>query len=121
MSRESILVVDDSPTQLRLITDALDGKGYQISTATSGEDAIEKAGQVNPDLIILDIILPNQNGYQVCRQLKSTPATKDIKVVMLSTKDQDSDKFWGMKQGADDYLTKPFEEDDLLSAVRKLL
>jgi twitching motility two-component system response regulator PilH len=70
-------------------------------------------------LILLDVILPNKNGFQVCRQLKTTPETKDIRVIIVSSKDQASDKFWGMKQGADDYITKPYNEDDLLAAIQK--
>lgn len=77
--------------------------------------AIEK----KPDLVLLDVILPNKNGFQVCRQLKSNPETKDIRVIIVSSKDQASDKFWGIKQGADDYITKPYSEDDLLAAIEK--
>jgi twitching motility two-component system response regulator PilH len=121
MSNEKILVVDDSPTDLRLATDALKGKGYRIITAIDGEEALAKAAAELPDLMVLDIILPKKNGFQVCRQLKTTPATKDIKVILLSSKSQDSDRFWGLKQGADNYMTKPFEDDELLNNITSLL
>jgi len=121
MAQESILVVEDSPTEMRLITDALRKQGYRISTAVDGEDALERVSREHPDLIVLDIILPKKNGFQVCRQLKTAPGTKDIKIILLSSKSQDSDRFWGLKQGADEYLTKPFEDEDLLAAVAKHL
>ncbi len=121
MASEKILVVDDSPTDLRLVTDALKGKGYRIATAVDGEDALNKAAADHPDLIVLDIILPKKNGFQVCRQLKTAPDTKDIKILLLSSKSQDSDRFWGLKQGADDYMVKPFSDDELLANVSKLL
>jgi len=121
MANERILVVDDSPTDLRLVTDALKGSGYRISTAVDGEEALAKAATEHPDLLVLDIILPKKNGFQVCRQLKTSPGTKDIKIILLSSKSQDSDRFWGLKQGADDYMVKPFEDGDLLTHVAKLL
>ena len=118
---KTILVVDDSPTEMRLVTTPLQGKGYRIITAVDGEDALEKASQEHPDLMLLDIILPKKNGFQVCRQLKTTPETQDIKIIMISSKNQDSDRFWGLKQGADEYMTKPFEDDELLANVAKFL
>lgn len=116
-----ILVVDDSPTELRLVTASLLDKGYQVITATNGNDALEKARQERPDLIVLDIIMPNPNGFQVCRELKKTGDTKDIKIIMLSSKDQESDRFWGMRQGADAYMSKPYKEETLLENVTRLL
>ena len=109
----TILVADDSPTELRLVLSALGKKGYQTVTATDGEDAIEQARKHQPRLAILDIIMPKKNGFQVTRQLKTDAETSSMKVLLLSSKDQDSDKFWGMKQGADEYLTKPFGPDAL--------
>ena len=121
MTKEKILVVEDSPTNMRLITDMLEDKGYNVVTAVDGEQALETALREQPDLIILDIILPKKNGFQVCRQLKTSPATQDIKIVMLTSKSQDSDRFWGLKQGADDYMTKPFVEKELLADISRLL
>jgi twitching motility two-component system response regulator PilH len=121
MANPKILVVEDSPTYLRKITDFLQGLGYEVITAIDGEEALEKAVRENPSLIVLDVILPKKNGFQVCRQLKTSPATQDIKILMITSKSQDSDRFWGLKQGADEYLTKPFVEDVLLANVSRLL
>ena len=121
MNNFKILVVEDSPTYLRQITALLQESGYQTIAAIDGEQALEKAIREDPDLIILDIILPKKNGFQVCRQLKTTPSTRDIKIIMLTSKTLDSDRFWGLKQGADEYVTKPFVEQDLLANVTRLL
>ncbi len=121
MNNFKILVVEDSPTYLRQITALLQESGYQTIAAIDGEQALEKAIREDPDLIILDIILPKKNGFQVCRQLKTAPSTRDIKIIMLTSKTLDSDRFWGLKQGADEYVTKPFDERDLLANVTRLL
>ena len=121
MANSKILVVEDSPTYLRKIADFLQGLGYEIITAIDGEEALEKAALENPNLIVLDVILPKKNGFQVCRQLKTSPTTQDIKILMMTSKSQDSDRFWGLKQGADDYMTKPFDDNELLTTVAKLL
>lgn len=121
MVSTKILVVEDSPTYLRKIADLLQGKGFDIITAVDGEDALEKIVRENPDLVVLDVILPKKNGFQVCRQLKTSPDTQNIKVLMLTSKSQDSDRFWGLKQGADGYMTKPFDDIELVANVTKLL
>ena len=121
MPNPKILVVEDSPTYLRKIADFLQIQDYEVITAVDGEEALEKAVQENPSLIVLDVILPKKNGFQVCRQLKTSPATQDIKILMITSKSQDSDRFWGLKQGADEYMTKPFVEDVLLANVNRLL
>jgi twitching motility two-component system response regulator PilH len=116
-----ILVVDDSPTELRLLTAPLKTKGYTVITAVDGEEAIQKASTLLPRLMLLDVIMPKKNGFQVCRQLKTSPETKDIKIIIISSKSQESDKFWGMKQGADAYMVKPFDEKTLLANVAKFM
>ena len=121
MANKTILVVEDSPTYLRQITQLLQKNGYPTISAMDGEEALEKAIQEHPDLIVLDIILPKKNGFQVCRQLKTSPDTQDIKIIMLTSKSQDSDRFWGLKQGADEYLTKPLDDDQLITNVAELL
>ncbi|GBC59139.1 chemotaxis protein CheY [Desulfonema ishimotonii] len=121
MPRASILVVEDSPTNMQLITDALKHEGYRISRATDGEEALEKAISEQPDLIVLDVILPKKNGFQVCRQLRSSPDTRNIKIIMLTSKSQESDRYWGLKQGADEYMIKPYKIEELLSNVAKLV
>lgn len=118
---QTILVVDDSPTDLKLMTSPLEGKGYRVLTAVDGEEALQKASQESPHLIVLDVVLPKKNGFQVCRQLKTSPETKDIKILMLTSKTQDSDRFWGLKQGADEYMTKPFDDEEYIAIITKLL
>ena len=116
-----VLVVDDSPTELRMVLEALKDKGHDISTAVDGEEALKKAAEVMPKVMVLDIILPKKNGFQVCRQLKTSPETKEIKIILLSSKSQDSDRFWGLKQGADAYMTKPFDLEELSKTVDSML
>lgn len=118
---KTILVVDDSPTDLGLITAALGGQGYEILTAADGEEAIRLAGERRPALILLDVVLPKKNGFQVCRQLKTSTETGDVKIVLVSSKNQDSDRFWGLKQGADAYLAKPFDDRELLATVSRFV
>ncbi len=122
MKNRLILVVEDSPTHMRFITDVLKGEGYsRIITAADGEEALIKAAEQKPHLMILDVILPGKNGFQVCRQIRTSPDTRGIRVLMLTSKDQDSDRFWGMKQGADVYMTKPCDRAELLNHVAKLM
>lgn len=117
----TILVVDDSPTEQKIILESLRATGHQVLTAVDGEQALEMARTHHPQLILLDVILPKKNGFQVCRQLKTSPETEGIKIVLVTSKTQDSDRFWGLKQGADDYLGKPFTDDELHSTLTKLL
>lgn len=114
---KKILIVDDSPTARDLITGVLQHEGFKILTASNGEEALMKAQNESPDLILLDVVMPGQNGFQVCRKLKSSDCTKDIKIILVTSKSQKSDRFWGLKQGADDYLVKPFEKSDLLKCI----
>ena len=117
----TVLVVDDSPTEQKLMIEALRAQGYHLITANDGEEALEKAQSERPDVIVLDVILPKKNGFQVCRQLKTAPETSGFKILLVTSKTQDSDRFWGLKQGADEYLTKPFEAEDLQAAVARHL
>ena len=121
MSKKRILVVDDSPTGRQALSALLQKQGYEVTTAVDGEDALEKVAANRPPLIVLDIILPKMNGYQVLRQLKTAPETRDIKVILVSSKNQESDRFWGLKQGADDYIAKPYPDEALLAAVARQL
>jgi twitching motility two-component system response regulator PilH len=121
MSNTKILVVDDSPTDLHLMSTPLQKQGYHVVTATNGEEALEKAVSEHPTLVVMDVILPKKNGFQVCRQLKTGAATRNIKILLVTSKSQESDRFWGLKQGADEYMTKPFEDDTLLAHVARLL
>lgn len=117
----TVLVVDDSPTAQRLIRLAVEAGGYRVLTASDGNEAIEVALRERPDLIVLDIILPKKNGFQVCRHLKAFPETCGIKVVLLSSKSHEMDILWGKRQGADGYLTKPFKSEQLLACIASTL
>ena len=115
----TILVIEDSPTVLAAASSILTGAGHSVMTATDGEQAVKTAVDSKPDLVLLDVILPGYNGFQVCRVLKSKPETADIPVIMLTSKDSDKDREWGMAQGAQDYIAKPFSPESLLDAVSR--
>lgn len=121
MAEAKILVADDSPTELQLMVEPLIARGYQVITAANGNEALKTAQQERPALILLDVLMPGKNGFQVCRQLKADPATSDIKIIMVSSKSQESDRFWGLKQGADAYLAKPFNDEELLNHISALI
>ena len=121
MAKKTILLVDDSPTQVKAMQDALQGRGFQLMTAADGEEALAKVMQLRPDMVLLDVVLPKKNGFQVCRQLKTSPETKDTKVIMVTSKSQDSDRFWGLKQGADEFLGKPVDAEELLALIARHL
>jgi twitching motility two-component system response regulator PilH len=121
MSARKLLIVDDSPTELKLITDVFNTSEYDVVTAGDGEAGVEMAMTAKPDLIILDVVMPKMNGFQACRKIKSMPELENIPVILLTSKNQKSDEFWGKKQGADVYLTKPFHTDEVLEAVTNLL
>ncbi len=121
MSREKILVVDDSPTERRIVAASLQSRGYTVVTAADGDEALEKAGSEHPRLIVLDVVMPRKNGFQVCRQLKQAEATRDIKILILSNKGEENDRYWGLKQGADGYMVKPFSDQEFLAAVGQML
>ena len=116
-----ILVVDDSPTETHIISTALEKQGHRISVAVDGKDGVEKATQIIPDLILMDVVMPELNGFQATRQLTKQPATANIPVIMVTTKDQKTDRMWAERQGAKGYITKPFVEDELIQEVNRLL
>ena len=116
-----ILVAEDSLTDLQYIKETLTGTGHEVITAMDGDEAEEKARSEAVDLIVLDVVMPKKNGFQVCRSLKKDEKFKHIPIIMTTSKTQESDRFWGLKQGADEYITKPFEPIDLLLAIKKHL
>ncbi|GAB4299900.1 MAG: response regulator [Myxococcota bacterium] len=116
-----ILIVDDSPTDVELFREALSEKGHSILVAYDGISAEEIVAKEGPDLLILDIIMPKKDGFQVCRDLKSNPTTHHIPIAIVSSKGEEADIYWGKKQGADAYLVKPFSMDTLLKVVEELL
>jgi twitching motility two-component system response regulator PilH len=116
-----VLVVEDSVTQREMITDLLKGSGLDVTVASDGVEALEQIEDIRPDLVVLDIVMPRMNGYEVCRQIKSNPKTQNIPVVMCSSKGEEFDRYWGMKQGADAYIAKPFQPTELVGTVKQLL
>jgi len=116
-----ILIVDDSPTEVHVMQKALERHGYQTAAAENGAEGIRKAREMKPDLIFMDVVMPRVNGFQATRTLTRDPQTKSIPVVMITTKDQDSDRVWGMRQGAVDYLVKPVTEAVLVAKAQELL
>ena len=117
----TVLVVDDSATEREIISGCLKASGLTIVTAESGEEALEKISGQKPDVIVLDVVLPGRSGFEICRELKSEDATSGIPIVICSTKGTEMDKFWGMKQGADAYITKPINQEEIVKTVNKLL
>ncbi len=115
-----ILIVEDSPTEQTALQLLLSQHGHEIWVASDGKEAIELAKTHLPDLIFMDVVMPGLNGYQATRELKKTPTTAEIPVVMITSKTQDSDKYWGIRQGAKAYLCKPVAEKDILDTVAAL-
>jgi twitching motility two-component system response regulator PilH len=120
MAGRTILVVDDSPSERALLSQTLQRAGYEVLTAQDGDTALQMARSHPLALILLDIMMPGKNGFQVCRQLKADERTKHVPVVIVSARDQPPDKFWGLRQGADEYLTKPFDPGRLVEVVQRL-
>ncbi len=116
-----VLIADDSPTDQHILSRALEKSGFETIMATDGEEAIRLAEQRSPDVILMDIVMPGMNGYQATRQLAQNPSTASIPIVIVSTKTQEADRVWGLRQGAVSYLTKPVSDDDLIAAVRNAL
>ena len=117
----TILVIDDSPTELYILKGILEEAGYGVITAGDGESGIERAQSEKPALILMDVVMPGMNGFQATRKLSKDPETAGIPIVMVTTKDQETDRTWGMRQGAKEYLVKPVTAVDLLSKVELLL
>jgi len=115
------MVVDDSVTLREMIADLLKGRGLTVTVASDGVEALEQIKANCPDLVVLDIVMPRMNGYEVCRRLKSDPKTQNLPVVMCSSKSEEFDRYWGMKQGADAYIAKPFHPQELVGTIKQLL
>ena len=117
MAIKKILVVDDSATDQQHLREMLTRKGFQVITASGGEEAMAKAKADKPDLILMDVVMPGLNGYQATRQLSQDEVTRHIPVIICTTKNQETDRIWGIKQGAADYVTKPVNGDELLAKI----
>ncbi len=121
MPGTKVLVVDDSWTDLTLIATPLRESGFEVITAVDGDEAMEKVLTEHPQCVVLDVILPRRNGFQLCRQIKHMEQGRDIPIILMSSKNTPLDKRWGLQQGADLYLTKPFNRDELVASVRRLV
>jgi CheY-like chemotaxis protein len=116
-----ILVADDDPVIVRLLQVNFRLEGYEVETAAHGEEAVQKATSTRPDLILLDVMMPGLDGWEVCRRLKAEPETKDIPIIFLSARAQDEDRKRGLELGVVDYVTKPFDPGELVSLVGRCL
>jgi len=116
-----VLIIDDSSTQCLYMRQALQGAGYQVLVANNGVEGLRIISQDSPQCLVLDIILPGMNGFEVCRHLRAQEAWRDLPIIMVSSKNASSDRFWAMRQGATAYLTKPFKGEELIEEVRKVV
>jgi twitching motility two-component system response regulator PilH len=120
MPIKKVLVVDDSKTEAMFMTDLLTKQGFSVRTADSADDAFKKLAEERPDLILMDVVMPGQNGFQVTRAITRDPAYADIPVIMCTSKNQETDRVWGLRQGARDYITKPVNSDELMAKIKSL-
>lgn len=117
----TILIVDDSPTEIHVLKTLLEKNGHDVDTANSGEEGVVAAKERLPDLILMDVVMPGMNGFQATRQLSQQVETADIPVIIVTTKDQETDKVWAKRQGAVDYIVKPVQEKALVDALKRVL
>ncbi|MGJ3246433.1 MAG: response regulator transcription factor [Elainellaceae cyanobacterium] len=117
----TVLIVDDSQTLRQMLIELLQGSGMNVLEAINGVDAQQKIQMSCPDLVITDLIMPKMNGYELCRWIKSEPSYKNVPVLVCTTKSEEFDRYWGIKQGADAYITKPFHAPELVRTVKQLL
>ncbi len=118
MPIHKILVVDDSKTELYHLTEVLGKRGYTVRTAENGEEAMRRLAEEKPDLILMDVVMPGQNGFQLTRTITRDPRFADVPVIMCTSKNQETDKVWGMRQGARDYIVKPVNGEELVAKIR---
>ena len=120
MAIKNVMVVDDSPTDAHVISDILNKHGFTVSTASSGEEAMAKSKTEKPDLILMDVVMPGMSGFEATRAITRDPETESIPVIICSSKGQETDKAWGLRQGARDYLVKPISEKALMEKINSL-
>lgn len=118
MPIHNILLVDDSRTELHVLSDLLSRKGYKVRTAQNGDEALRRLAEEKPDLILMDVVMPGQNGFQLTRTITRDPQYADVPVILCTSKSQETDKVWGMRQGARDYVVKPVNAEDLVKKIR---
>jgi twitching motility two-component system response regulator PilH len=118
MSIRKILLVDDSKTELHHLSDVLGKRGYQVRTAENGDEAMRRLSEDKPDLILMDVVMPGQNGFQLTRAITRDPRFAAVPVIMCTSKNQETDKVWGMRQGARDYIVKPVNTEELVTKIK---
>ena len=118
MPIQKILLVDDSKTELHFLSDLLSRRGYQVRTAENGEDAMRRLAEDKPDLILMDVVMPGRNGFQLTRSITRDERFANVPVIMCTSKNQETDKVWGMRQGARDYIVKPVDAEELVSKIK---
>ena len=120
MTIQKVLVVDDSKTEIMFMTDLLVKNGFTVRSAENAEDAFRKLAEEKPDLILMDVVMPGQNGFQLTRAISRDPQFADVPIIMCTSKNQETDRVWGMRQGARDYITKPVDANDLMAKIKAL-
>ncbi|MEO5882805.1 MAG: response regulator [Caldimonas sp.] len=118
MPIQKILLVDDSKTELHHLSELLGKRGFEVRTAENGEDAMKRLGEETPDLILMDVVMPGQNGFQLTRAITRDPRFSKVPVIMCTSKNQETDRVWGMRQGARDYIVKPVDANELMAKIR---
>jgi twitching motility two-component system response regulator PilH len=118
MAIQKVLLVDDSKTELHHLSEILLKRGYQVRTAENGDEAMRRLNEEKPDLILMDVVMPGQNGFQLTRAITRDPRFADVPVIMCTSKNQETDKVWGMRQGARDYIVKPVNADELVAKIK---
>ncbi len=116
-----VLIVDDSPTEIHVLSGILQKNGHEVDSADSAEAGIARAKEAKPELILMDVVMPGMNGFQATRALTKDPETQHIPIIIVTTKDQQTDRVWGLRQGAKDYITKPVEEAELVNKINAVL
>ena len=119
MTIRSILLVDDSRTELHVLSDLLVRQGYRVRTAENGDEALRRIAEEKPDLILMDVVMPGQNGFQLTRTITRDPRYTGLPVIMCTSKNQETDRVWGLRQGAKDYIVKPVKADELIAKIRQ--
>ena len=120
MTIQKVLVVDDSKTELMALSDMLQRQGLQVRTAANGEEAMRRLAEDKPDLILMDVVMPGQNGFQLTRAISRDPLYADVPIIMCTSKNQETDRVWGMRQGARGYITKPVDAAELQAKIAAL-
>jgi twitching motility two-component system response regulator PilH len=120
MAINKVLIVDDSKTEIMFMSELLQKNGYVVRSAENGEEAFKRLAEEKPDLILMDVVMPGQNGFQLTRSINRTPEYADIPIIMCTSKSLETDRVWGMRQGAKDYITKPVDAAELISKIKAL-